>query len=123
MIQRKTGSRSSSCTEAGVGSAVRFSAPIRRRVPLPHRRRNDTALGGTRSRDPFQERATLRSQLDPAQRFQRAYSHGLFYGLRELQKRIFAVECQQVQQDALGGLGWVCQARTWQLTTTISPKR
>ena len=61
--------------------------PVWRGEPFPHRSSSDTALRGAGRRDPFQERAALRAQLDTGQRLQRAHGDGLFYGLQELQVR------------------------------------
>ena len=59
--------------------------PVWRGEPLPHRSGNDTALRGAGRRDPFQERAALRAELDPGQRLQRAHGARLFYGVQEVQ--------------------------------------
>ena len=42
---------------------------------------------GAGRRDPFQERAALRPQLDTGQRLQRAHGARLFYGVQEVQVR------------------------------------
>ena len=59
--------------------------PVWRGEPFPHRSSSDTALRDAGRRDPFQERAALRAQLNPRQRFQRAHGDGLFYGVQEVQ--------------------------------------
>ena len=62
------------------------SAPIRRRVPLPHRSGSGAVLSGTGGGCALQERAALRACLDPGQRFQRPYRARACSGLQELQE-------------------------------------
>ena len=69
------------------------SAPVRRRVPLPHRSGDNTSLSSARGSCALQERAALRARLDPGQRFQRPYRARACSGLRELQCRYWPAQC------------------------------